>query len=239
MNDLLAFAIQAHGGLDRWNELKTLSAHLRQGGVLWGLKGHAGMLDEVNITIDLHQPWTSHFPFGAPNRRTSVTPDRAAIETTDGELVEELVNPRTTFAGSTLQTPWNDLQLSYFVGYTVWNYFTAPFSFARPGFEVKELSPWEEDGQTLRRLQVTFPADVFTHSQVQTFYIAPSGLLWRHDYNVDINGGTPAVRYCSNYVTVAGIPVPTQHLIYIRNEDLSHSLEPLVVSIMLSDITLS
>ncbi|MBO2011582.1 hypothetical protein [Hymenobacter negativus] len=239
MNNLLALTINAHGGLTRWNELKTLSAHLVQGGIIWGLKGHAGMVDEVNVAIDLHQPWTSHFPFGAPNYRTSVTPDRAVIETTGGEVVEELANPRASFAGYGLETPWSNLQLSYFVGYAMWNYLTAPFSFGRPGFEVKELEPWEEAGQTLRRLLVTFPADVATHNPVQTFYIATSGLLWRHDYNVDINGGTPAVHYFSNHVTVAGITLPTKHLIYLRNEDLSHSPEPLVVSIELSDIKFS
>lgn len=239
MNDLLALTLQAHGGLERWNALKTLSAHLTQGGILWGLKGHAGMLDEVNVTIDLHQPWTSHAPFGAPDRRTAVTPSRVTIETLDGKVVEELANPRASFAGFGLETPWDEAQLAYFVGYAMWNYLTAPFSFARPGFVVEELSSWEEGGQTLRRLQVTFPDDVATHNPVQTFYIAPSGLLWRHDYNVDINGGTPAVHYFSNPTTVAGITLPTQHLIYLRNEDLSHSPEPLVVSIKLSNTQLS
>lgn len=239
MNDLLALTIEAHGGLARWNELKTLSAHLTQGGILWGLKGHAGLLDEVNVTIDLHRPWTSHAPFGAPDRRTAVTPDRVAIETTSGTLVAELAAPRASFAGFGLETPWSEAQLAYFVGYAMWNYLTAPFSFALPGFEVAELGPWEEAGQTLRRLQVTFPASVATHNRVQTFYIADSGLLWRHDYNVDINGGTPAVHYFSGHVTVAGITLPTQHFIYLRNEDLGHSPEPLVVSIALSNIVFS
>lgn len=239
MNELLALTIQAHGGLARWNELKTLSAHLTQGGILWGMKGHAGMLDEVQVTIDLHRPWTSHFPFGSPNQRTSVAPDQVLLETTSSEPIEKLADPRASFAGYGLETLWSNLQLAYFVGYAMWNYLTAPFSFALPGFEVAELGPWEEDGQTLRRLQVTFPENVATHNPVQTFYIAPSGLLWRHDYNVDINGGTPAVHYFSGHTTVAGITLPTKHTIYLRNEDLGHNTEPLIVSIELSNIAFS
>jgi hypothetical protein len=32
-------AIDAHGGLERWNHFITLSAHLIQGGELWAAKG--------------------------------------------------------------------------------------------------------------------------------------------------------------------------------------------------------
>ena len=39
MTDLATLAMDAHGGLDRWRRLKTLSARLVQGGVLWKLKG--------------------------------------------------------------------------------------------------------------------------------------------------------------------------------------------------------
>lgn len=33
MTDLLDHVVKAHGGLQRWNELETVSAHLIQGGV--------------------------------------------------------------------------------------------------------------------------------------------------------------------------------------------------------------
>ena len=35
--------MDAHGGLDRWRQMKTVSARLLQGGVLWGLKGKDGI----------------------------------------------------------------------------------------------------------------------------------------------------------------------------------------------------
>jgi hypothetical protein len=52
MNDLAKFAMDAHGGLDRWRQLKTVSARLLQGGVLWGLKGKDGILNDVHIAAD-------------------------------------------------------------------------------------------------------------------------------------------------------------------------------------------
>lgn len=46
MNGLAKFAMDAHGGLNRWRQLKTISARLVQGGVLWGLKGKDGILND-------------------------------------------------------------------------------------------------------------------------------------------------------------------------------------------------
>jgi hypothetical protein len=39
MSDLVDVAISAHGGLDRWRQLRTVSAHLRVGGALGAFKG--------------------------------------------------------------------------------------------------------------------------------------------------------------------------------------------------------
>src|SRR6185295_4816565 len=63
MIDLATLAIDAHGGLDRWRELKTMSARLLQGGVLWQLKRQDKVLRDVHLTVDLRKEWTSHWPF--------------------------------------------------------------------------------------------------------------------------------------------------------------------------------
>src|SRR5271156_5017939 len=68
MTDLLETVIEAHGGLKRWTELDSVSARLIQGGALWALKGHAGVLDDVFVRASLHQERESHHPFGAPDR---------------------------------------------------------------------------------------------------------------------------------------------------------------------------
>src|SRR5712691_7085375 len=99
MSDLLETVIEAHGGLERWNQLETVSARLLQGGALWALKGQAGVLDDVVVTASLHEERASHRPFGAPNRHSSFSPERVAIEDDDGTVLEALDQPRTSFAG--------------------------------------------------------------------------------------------------------------------------------------------
>ena len=39
MNDLLEVAVAAHGGLDRWNQVKSITVGASITGALWSLKG--------------------------------------------------------------------------------------------------------------------------------------------------------------------------------------------------------
>src|SRR5580704_8341800 len=107
MNKLSEFAIKAHGGLDRWKAFRTVSADLIQGGVLWALKGKAGLIDNVNVKVSLTRQWASHSPFLAATQVSVFEPPRrVAIETPTGKVIEELLNPRDSFKGHTLETPW-------------------------------------------------------------------------------------------------------------------------------------
>jgi hypothetical protein len=239
MNDPGKFAMDAHGGLDRWRQLKTVSARLLQGGVLWGLKGKDGILNDVHVTADLRREWASHWPFTKPNRHTSFQSDRVAIETNDGKVLEERFNPRESFKGHVLDTQWDDLQLAYFAGYAMWTYLNTPFLFALPGVVTEEIQPWQEDGETWRRLKVTFPANIATHSAEQTFYFDQKGLLKRHDYDVDILGGTTAAHYVSELEEFSGTLVPTKHRVFGRQPDGKAVPTPLVVSIDLSEVEFS
>jgi hypothetical protein len=236
MSDLLDTVIGAHGGLERWNELDAVSARLLQGGALWGLKGQQGVLDDVFVRANLHKERESHHPFGAPDRRSAFTPERVAIETTNGDVVAALDQPRASFAGHTLETPWSTLQLAYFAGTAMWTYLTQPFTFALPGFETSELEPWQENGEEWRRLHVSWPSYLATHSPEQTLYIGSDGLFRRHDYDVEIQGGSEGAHYIFDYTEVAGIMVPTKHRIYPRTPDGQSLPEPLLVSIDLSEI---
>ena len=236
MTDLATLAIDAHGGLDRWRQLKTMSARLLQGGVLWQLKRQDGVLRDVHLTVDLRKEWASHWPFGQPDRHTSFQPNRVAIETSNGDVVEERVHPRESFAGHVLDTPWDSLQLAYFAGYAMWTYLNTPFLFALPGVKTAEVEAWPENGEVWRRLKVTFPTSIATHSAEQTFYFDQQGLLKRHDYDVDISGGTSAAHYVSELQEISGIVVPTKHTIVPRQPDGSSAPAPVVVSIDISEI---
>ena len=236
MGSLLDSVIEAHGGLERWRELDAVSVHGVNGGALWALKGQPGVLDDVFVRASLHHERESHHPFGAPDRRSAFTPERVAIETISGDVVEALEQPRASFAGHTLETRWTRLQLAYFVGTAMWTYLTQPFTFALPGFETYELEPWREGGEEWRRLRVVWPSYLATHSTEQTLYVGEDGLLRRHDYDVEISGAAAAAHYISDYTKIAGIMVPTRHKIFPRRPDGQALSGTLLVSIDVSEI---
>jgi hypothetical protein len=237
MNKLAKQAIEAHGGLERWKRFTTLSAHLIQGGDLWAAKGKAGVLADVTVTVDLRDEKASHWPFGSPDRRSRFEPQRVALEDANGKVLEELLQPRSSFNGHA--TLWSDLQLAYFAGYAMWTYLNIPFLLAKPGVESEEVESWEESGETWRRLKVRFPTDIATHSTEQTISFDRQGLLRRQDYNVEIDGTAGAAHYVYDHKEFSGIVFPTKRRVFRRQTDGRPGPKPLIISIDLDRIVLS
>src|SRR5262245_42429347 len=117
MDDLLKNVLDAHGGLDRWNQFSTARAQIVTGGGLWALKGLTQDPAPRRITVLLREEFASVTPFDQPDWRTNFRPERVAIETLEGEVVRERENPRTSFDGHTMNTPWDPLHRAYFNGY--------------------------------------------------------------------------------------------------------------------------
>lgn len=239
MNSLLEEILEAHGGTNRWRQFRSLEAHLIQGGALWGLKGHGAELDDTRVTVDLTRQAASHHPFGQRDVRSQFTPDRVDLIDAHYRSIETLQNPRASFAGHVLTTPWTRPQLAYFAGYAMWTYLNLPFLLAWPGVATEQLEPLELGGEKCRRLRFTLPPHIVSHCAQQTLHVDANGLLVRHDYDVEISGNTPAVHWISRYVTVEGIKFPTQHRIYPRAPDGAALTDPLVVSIDVDEITLA
>ena len=237
MNKLAKQAIDAHGGLERWNRFTTLSAHLIQGGALWAAKGKAGVLVDPTVTVDLREEKASHWPFGSPDRRSRFEPQRVAIEDANGKVLEELLHPRASFEGHA--ATWSDLQLAYFAGYAMWTYLNIPFLLARPGVDSEEVEPWQDSGETWRRLKVRFPADIATHSTEQTLYFDRQGFLRRQDYNVEVDGTAGAAHYVYDHKEFSGIVFRRRRRVFRRQPDGRPDTEPLIISIDLDRIVLS
>lgn len=241
MTNLEDIVIAAHGDIERWRSFNTLTAQVTNGGALWDIKGQTGLLDHYTVSIDLHRQFASHSPFGGAGRKSHYTPDRVAVMTTGDDVIEERVNPRAAFAGHVLETPWDQLDSVYFAGYAMWNYLTEPFTFAEPGFTFTELEPWDEDGETWRRLQVAFPEHLTTHSTVQTYYIDDSGLIRRHDYSPDVLGQSnrDSAHYSWAHKEFDGFMFPTKRSVHLTDESGHKVPDPVIVSIEVDEIALS
>lgn len=132
-HQLLDQVLIAHGGLERWNHFGKVRATIVTGGSLWGMKGLTQDNAPRQMTVWLDEQRASVMPFGGPDQRTAYTPDRIAIETTEGKVIAERSAPRESFRGHGETTPWDPLQRAYFNGYALWSYLTMPFLFTLPG----------------------------------------------------------------------------------------------------------
>jgi hypothetical protein len=126
--------------------------------------------------------------------------------------VEELLQPRDSFKGHSVDTPWSRLQLAYFAGYAMWTYLNTPFLFASAGVDGgggAVAGKWRD----LEALKGYLPAE---HRQPQH---RPDLLL----------------RCCRS----TGILVPTKRRVSRRGADGTFIPDPLIVSIDLTEVEFS
>jgi hypothetical protein len=239
MGELRDLVISAHGGIERWNKVKAIEGDMSITGALWARKGWPDVLKDVHVIADARAQWISYQPFIREGQRSSCLPDRSVIETQDGKPIKDRKNPRSAFEGHGVETPWDDLNLAYFSGYAMWNYLTAPFIFALPGFKTEEIEPWHEDGERRRRLKVTFPDHIATHCTEQIFHINDKGLICRMDYSAPVAGGTPTAHYLHDHKDFSGIKVATKRRALRRKADGTAMPEPVFVAIDIADIRFS
>ena len=86
MNDLLNLAMKAHGGLERWKQVRNMQAKVTLNGALWRIKGRPDGLSGVVMRLNTKQPNLTITPFPKPE---------TAGEDANGTVVSELKNPET------------------------------------------------------------------------------------------------------------------------------------------------
>jgi len=239
MSDLLDFAVAAHGGLDRWNAFTTLQAEFSAGGAIWDIKQQPGLLLNTLVEIKTHREHLTITPFTSPIKRSVFDATRLELQTQDGAVVEVRENPEASFAGQVRDTPWDKFHVAYFASEALWTYLTSPFLYTYPGFETEEIGPWHEDGEVWRRLKVTFPDHIASHTKTQVTHFGPDGLMRRHDYTVDILGGATGANYPADYRNVQGLMMPTTRRIYAYDDALRKVPDSLLVSIDLGRLVFS
>ncbi len=146
--------------------------------------------------------------FPGQDKRSIFEPYRVVMEKTDGILIDARDDPEKSFEGH------QPIHVAFFSGEALWTYLNAPFLYTHKGFATEEILSIQVDGETWRRLKVTFPHSVKSHTREQISCFGPDGLLRRHDYTVDILGGATGLNYASEYHDVDGIIVPAKRRMY-------------------------
>ncbi|MCB8877843.1 hypothetical protein [Acidisoma silvae] len=234
MSDLLELALNAHGGLERWQAVTSLHARVSLTGPFYRLKGQPDGIKAL-LRINTRTPSVAITPFQGAGNVGEFRPDGVWITGNDGSVIEERVNPRDSFAGHVLATIWDPLQLLYFNAYATWNYLCTPFLFTYPGFELNELSPHQESNAIWRRLHVKFPQEIPTHCPEQIFYFDNRGLLQRIDYVTEVAGGV-ATHYCYDHTNFGGLLFPTLRRVVRRTAEGASPAQPTMILIQIGSV---
>jgi hypothetical protein len=237
VNDLLESAVAAHGGLDRWNGVTSIAVDASITGALWHVKGKGDALKDVRFDVDTTRQLLT-MDFVGQDKRSVFEPLRVVIQRRDGTLIDARDDPEMSFAGHQLDSQWDNIHLAYFSGEALWTYLNTPFLYTWPGFVTEEIAPIEVDGETWRRLKVTFPDHIKSHTRQQISCFGPDGLLRRSDFTIDVIGGATGLVYAADYRDVDGIIIPTARRGYAWQGDYQLVPEPLLVAIDMSEITI-
>jgi len=237
MKDLLESAIAAHGGIDRWSQVTAITVNASVTGALFHVKGKPDALKDVRFEADTKRQRLI-MDYVGQDKQSVFEPSRVVIQRRDGELIDARDEPEGSFGGHQLETPWDDIHLAYFTGEALWTYLNVPFLYSWPGFTTEEITPIEVDGETWRRLTVTFPEHVKSHTREQISCFGPDGLLRRHDFTIDILGGATGMLYATDSRNVDGIIIPTTRRGYAWQGDYQRIPEPLLVAIDMGEVTM-
>lgn len=217
--ELVDLALARHGGAERWERAESITAQVHVYGAFWPYKGGPGLLGFETVTAELKRQRISMRPFGEGRTLSfDAGEDLVTITDVDGVVVDRLSHPRASMAGYQLDTTWSPTQIGYFISYATWMYLVEPFLCKLSGVKSREIEPWEEDGETWRRLELTFPDTIASHSTVQTYYFdSESGLQRRMTYDVEVNGKAKVAHYTSEHKDFDGLIVPTRRRVLLRD----------------------
>jgi hypothetical protein len=239
MTGLLDEILTAHGGLERWRALTALTAHGRFGGLL-SSRFPGNRMANVTVRVQLAEQRAIFYGFPREDQQAVFDRGDVRIETRDGDLVSARRNARAAFdgvSGVRRNLGWDALDAAYFAGYAWWNYLSAPMLLTREGVTVAESDTWREAGEQWRRLEVTFPSDIHTHSERQTFYVDAAGLIRRHDYVAQPIGlWAHAAHYCDDHRHFAGLVFPTRRRVRPRRPSGRALRNPILVALDIDQI---
>jgi hypothetical protein len=224
MDKLLLAVLDAHGGSQNWAQARKVTAQLSLGGPFWAARGWPDVYSNQTVTIDPQHEHITFSPFPVLNHESEFEVARESAESvtikdSDGRVTDQRLKPRGSFpAPFDNATPWDAIQVAYFTSAAVWNYLTAPFVFTQADVKAREIEPWKEDGETWRRLAVTFPKSIANHNADQVFYYDDAFMQRRMDYSPDVTGSPPVAHYSYDYKSFDGFVFPTRRRVHLHDE---------------------
>jgi hypothetical protein len=229
---LLDDAIDACGGLARWNSLNRFTLHLSVGGTLFSDAGHAREFKDVTAEGSTRTQSVRFTGITGGEQSGSFQPDAITIESVDGQVLQTWSDPSLAFPTNGAHALADELHLVFFCGVAIWNYLTTPFLLAHPDVVVEELPPWHQHTETWRRLRAQFPPSLISLASEQIFYFDENALQRRTDHDLL---GTKVAHYSWAHENFSGIVVPTLRRSQTLRRDGTVITKPVLIDVEIFD----
>ena len=180
----------------------------------------------------LRHPHTRIDPIG-PSRSIGVLEGSdVRLESPSGQTLAYRRDARSYFPYGRRWFVWDELDLAYFLGYALWNYF------ALPALLLRDDIRWEEDFEGV--LKPRFPAHLPTHGKNQhLIFDRDTGLLHRYDYRPEVVvGGIPLTvgnMVLEHTFSEEGVPYPSKRRVTPIRRDGRILKRPVMVTIEVED----
>jgi hypothetical protein len=208
------------------------------GGLAVGAKFQPRGLHDLVARIATDQQRVVFTPYPRRGHRGVFERGAVRIEAADGRVIHQRSQPRVDLKSPRRLLWWDHLDLLYFGASSLWTYTAMPFILAEPGFDVSARDRWVEQGKVWRRLAVTFPPEIHTHSRQQVVYVGDDGLIRRHDYTAEEFGAWAAsAHYWFDHHAFDGLIIPRKRRVLVRRSDGRSRRRPLLVWINVHDVT--
>lgn len=232
---LLDDAVSASGGLDQWRRLCRFTFHISIQGSLLAHSAAARHLKDAVAEGCTQTQWVRFTGFNGTDRCAVYRPDQVSIESLDGAPLEVRNDPRAALQTHGGAASWDELDVAYVCGLSIWNFVATPFLLAGPGIKAEELSAWQERAETWGRLRTVFPSGIDTFSPEQVFYYDAAGLQRRTDHELPDGAGAKVVHYSWAHQDFSDVVIPTLRQSLLLRPDGSVITKPSFMNIEIFD----
>ncbi len=214
--------LEAYGGIDLWHNSKGIHASVSVKGLLFKLK-RLPYFKNIKVEIDLDKFYSKITPINDNPELSGVFDNnKVYLQYSNGKILKERINPRRFFPYGRRLIYWDDLDITYFANYALWNYFTFP------KLLMNSQIKWIEKENILF---AEFPDYFPTHSKHQLFiFDKNTGLLKQHNYIAEVvSGFATAANVIKEHCKENGIVYPSHRIVTPQSKKNGYLKKPIIV----------
>jgi hypothetical protein len=236
---LLDDALRAYGGLAAWRLFTRFVVHMTLRGLLAARGSDKPVCHEIVAEGSFQTPEIRLTGFNAADCRCICETDRVAIWNSQGKEIETRERPSESLRQRASLAQWDDLDLAYYLGMSIWDHIATPFVLSSPDLIAEELPPLLERGSASRRLKVSSPPDGTPRPNERVYYFDNKGLPRRVDTASLGAGDPPLTHYTSAHVNFSGFVVPTLRSSFHQTPDGKHANKDALIDLEIFDASFS